>query len=62
MRKARGQCSQRLPARPTVEAVTPGQILPPAAPIAGRSGRQDYKKSIIYWLFRDGTALADQQA
>jgi hypothetical protein len=45
-----------------VEAVTPGQILPPAAPIAGDISRQDYKKSVIYWVFRGGTALADQQA
>jgi hypothetical protein len=45
-----------------VEAVLPGQILPPAAPIAGRFGRQDYKKSIIYLVFCDGMALAHQQA
>jgi hypothetical protein len=45
-----------------VEAVTAGQILPPAAPIAREIPRQDSKKSIVYWVFRDGTALADQQA
>jgi hypothetical protein len=39
-----------------------GKILPPAAPIAGISGRRDYKNSIVYRVFRDGTGLADQTA
>jgi hypothetical protein len=36
---------------PAAEAVASGQILPPAAPIAGDIRRQNYKKSIVYGVF-----------
>jgi hypothetical protein len=59
MGKARGQCGPRLPARPGVEAITAGKILPPAAPIAGIFSREGHRNSIVYRVFRGGTVLAE---
>jgi hypothetical protein len=37
-----------------------GKNLPQRHQLPGRARRSKYKKPIFYWVFPDGTALADQ--